>query len=323
MQAEAARLTKLADEIARTATTPDDTALAERVHDAANALENPSLPPQQKIARLQAVKDELGKRSESAGQSRSASGFGSGKGNSKNGKGSGEGSAEVQASASGGSGKGEGSGSGGSESGKGAGGAESSSPNKEGAQNNDQNAKAKNNQNIELQNELAKAEAKVEAPNAQLPGSSNSPGSDKSLPGPIAGANPNQKGPGANPNQPGNIPEQGANGDKNMPSGNNTAGQDRGTGLGDTHLGEFPTATNTQRYLKPGERGGVTIKDARYVTFKIPSAPVPGASGRAVLDSSRPMATTPYVNAPLAPTKDDAPPDERQLIPPRYRDLIH
>ncbi len=323
LQAEAARLNKIADEIARTATTPDDTALAERVRDAASALENPSLPPEQKIARLEAVKQELGVRSQSAAQQRSASGFGSGKGNSKNGKGSGEGTAEVQASASGGSGKGEGSGSGGNQPNKNADGAKSSSPNEQGAQNNDQNAKAKNKQNIELQNELAKAEAKVEAPNAQLPGSSNSPGSDKSLPGPIAGAKPNQKGPGANPNLPGNIPEQGAKGDKNVPSGGNRSGQDRGTGLGDTHLGEFPTANNAQRYLKPGEHGGTTIKDARYVTFKIPGAPISGASGRAVLDTARPTASTPYVNAPLAATKDDAPPDERQLIPPRYRDLIH
>jgi hypothetical protein len=324
VQAEAARLNKIADEIARTATTPADTALAERVHDAANALENPSLPPEQKIARLEAVKEELGKRNDSAGQQRSASGFGSGKGNSKNGKGSGEGTAEVQANASGGSGKGEGSGSGGSQPGKNQGGAESSSSNKQGAQNNDQNAKAKDKQNIELQNELAKAEAKVEAPNAQLPGSSNSPGSDKSLPGPIAGANPNQRGPGANPDLPGNIPEQGPKGDKNLPSGGgNNSGKDRGTGLGDTHLGEFPTAGSAQRYLKPGEGGGTTIKDARYVTFKIPGAPTSGASGRAVLDSVRPAASTPYVNAPLAATKDDAPPDERQLIPPRYRDLIH
>jgi hypothetical protein len=327
MQAEAARLNKIADEIARTATTSDDTALAERVHDAASALDNPSLPPEQKMAKLAAVKEELGKRSESAQQQRSASGFGSGKGNSKNGKGSGEGTAEAQASASGGAGKGEGSGgSAGNQSGKNAaGGAESSSANKQGSQNNDQNAKAKNQQNIELQNELAKAEAKIEAPNAQLPGSSNSPGSDKSLPGPTAGANPKQKGPGANPNLPGNVPEpeQGAKGDKNMPSTGNSSGKDRGTGLGDTHLGEFPTANNAQRYLKPGEGGSATIKDARYVTFKIPGAPLSGASGRAVLDSSRPAASTPYVNAPLAATKDNAPPDERQLIPPRYRDLIH
>ncbi len=317
LQAEAARLDKIADQIARTATTPGDTALAERVRDAASTFENPELPPEQKVAKLEAVEHELGIRSESAGQQRSAAGFGSGKGNSKSGQGSGEGTAEVQARASSGSGNGEGSGSGG----KNSGGAESSSPNKEGPPSNDGNAKDK--QNIELQNELARAEAKVEAPNAQLPGSSNSPGSDKSLPGPTAGANPNQKGAGANPNIPGNVPEPGAKGEKNLPSSDNTAGKDRGTGLGDTHLGEFPTSRNAQRYLKPGEGGGTTFKDARYVTFKIPGAPVAGASGRAVLDASRPTASTPYVNAPLAPTKDNAPPDERQLIPPRYRDLIH
>jgi len=323
LQAEAARLNKIADEIARTATTPDDSALAEHVRDAASALENPSLPPEQKMAKLEVVKQELAVRSESAGKQRSASGFGSGKGNSKSGKGSSAGTAEAQASASSGSGKGEGHGSGGNQTGKNAGGAENSASNAQGAQSNDRTGKAKDKQNIELQNELARAEAKVEAPNAQLPGSSNSPGSDKTLPGPIGGANPQQKGPGANPNLPGNIPEQGAKGDTNMPSNANTAAQDRGTGLGDTHLGEFPTAQKTQRYLKPGERGGVTIKDARYVTFRIPGAPVPGVSGRAVLDASRPTASTPYVNAPLAPTKESAAPDERQLIPPRYRDLIH
>jgi len=41
-----------------------------------------------------------------------------------------------------------------------------------------------------------------------------------------------------------------------------------------------------------------------------------------VEDSARPNAATPYTNAPLKASGDTAPPDERQLVPPRYRDLI-
>ena len=97
-----------------------------------------------------------------------------------------------------------------------------------------------------------------------------------------------------------------------------------GSNLGDTHLGEMPTSTNAQRFLKPGEKGAaLDIKDARYVMFRLPGAPSSGSGGKTVLDTDRPTATTAYVNAPLAPTSDDAPPDERQLVPPRYRDMIH
>jgi len=77
-------------------------------------------------------------------------------------------------------------------------------------------------------------------------------------------------------------------------------------------------------YLKPGEKGApVDIKDARYVMFRIPGAAVSAGSGKTVLDSERHKARTAYVNAPLAPSSDNAPPDERQLVPPRYRDMIH
>jgi hypothetical protein len=97
-----------------------------------------------------------------------------------------------------------------------------------------------------------------------------------------------------------------------------------GSNLGDTHLGEMPTSTNAQRFLKPGEKGStVDMKDARYVMFRLPGAPSSGNGGKTVLDTDRPTATTAYVNAPLAPTSDDAAPDERQLVPPRYRDMIH
>ena len=67
----------------------------------------------------------------------------------------------------------------------------------------------------------------------------------------------------------------------------------------------------------------LNLNDARYVVFKIPSGATSGDEGKTVIDTERPQATTAYTNAPLAPTSDTAPPDERQLVPPRYRELIH
>jgi hypothetical protein len=323
MQAEGEHLRKIADEIARTATTPDDSALAEKVRDAADALESPNLPPEQKMKKLEAVQQELGQRNQTARQERSGTGAGKGASKGSSGKGTGEGTAEQQAKAEGGKGSGPGQGGGSSQSTKNENGAGSGAGSKQGSQNKDQNGKNKDQNNIELQNALAKAEAQVETAGAQNPGSGNEPGTDKNQPGPKAGNNPNQSGAGANPNLPGNIPMQGKSGDRNQPSNDNRPSADKDMGMG---LGDAPTATGVkaQRYLKPGESGaGLDIRDARYVTFKIPSAPIAGSSGRAVLDANRPTASTPYTNAPLAATKDNVSPDEQQLVPPRYRDLIH
>jgi len=57
--------------------------------------------------------------------------------------------------------------------------------------------------------------------------------------------------------------------------------------------------------------------------FRLPGATVSNGSGKTVLDTERHKARTAYVNAPLPPSSDNAPPDERQLVPPRYRDMIH
>jgi hypothetical protein len=324
LASEAAHLRKIADDIARTASTPDDSALAEKVRDAADALDSPNLPPEQKMKKLEAVQQELGQRNQTAKQQRSGTGIGSGSGKGSSGKGTGEGKAEQMANAEGGKGAGSGQGEGGgSQGGKNQNGAGQGEGSKQGDKNKDQNGKSQNQNNIELQNELAKAEAQVETAGAQNPGSGNEPGTDKNQPGPKSGNNPNQQGPGANPNLPGNIPMQGKAGDKNEPSADNkpSSAKDMGSGMGDA-----PSATGVkaQRYMKPGEGGGsINIKDARYVTFKIPSAPITGANGRAVLDANRPTAATAYVNAPLAQTRDTQSPDEQQLVPPRYRDLIH
>ena len=46
-------------------------------------------------------------------------------------------------------------------------------------------------------------------------------------------------------------------------------------------------------------------------------------AGRTVADNDRPQATASYTNAPLKQQRLTDTPDERQLVPPRYRDLIH
>jgi hypothetical protein len=329
---EAARLRAIAEEIARSSTSSDDTALANKIRAAADALENPAMPPEEKKKRIEdAMREakhaaekrnisESGKN-QAAGKSAAQSGKGNGKsqgqGNSSSGSGSGQGKAGTGAGQTvGGNNPGPGKGGSGNNSGKNNGGNASSK--------NDQN---KGNQsNIELQNELAKADAQVETANAKNPGPDSKPGDDKNQ----GGANKpgdNQKAGGQpDPNRPGDLPKPGANGDRNIPSagGNPKNNKDMGSNMGDTHLGEMPTSTNAQRFLKPGEKGSpIDLKDARYVMFRLPGAPTSGNGGKTILDTDRPKATTAYVNAPLAPTSDDAPPDERQLVPPRYRDMIH
>jgi hypothetical protein len=296
---QAARLRQIAREIEKSAATPGDRALARAVGDVADALENPNLPPEEKLKQLEKLKQEIDKQ-QKKGQQAVA--------------GTGKGKAEGQSKGKTGNGKGNGNGSGGTGArGKGAG-AESGG-----------NGKKKGEpQSIELQNEIAKAEAQIETEGAK----NNQPrpgGGEGKAPRP--GTSPEKKGAGPvpNPNQPGNIPRQGASGRENLPAkGGTQQRSDMGSSQGDTHLGEFPAPVKYQRYLKPGEKGaGLEIKDARYVTFRIPGAVPVGAGGAMVTDKNAPKASTPYVNAPLAPSRENAPPDERQLVPPRYRDLIH
>jgi len=253
-------------------------------------------------------------------QSAKGSGNSKGQGNSS-GTGTGEGKSETGAGQNAGGNNPEpGKGGTGNNSGKNEGG--------KGSAKNDKNNQNKSDQNIKLQDELAKAEAQVETANAKNPGPDNQPGKDKSQGGANKPGDKSNQNSGSqpDPNQPGDIPKPGANGDHNVPAagGNPKSNKDMGSNMGDTHLGEMPSSTNAQRFLKPGEKGeGVDIKDARYVMFRIPGAPTSSNGGKTVLDTERPKATTAYVNAPLAPTSDEAPPDERQLVPPRYRDMIH
>jgi hypothetical protein len=93
--------------------------------------------------------------------------------------------------------------------------------------------------------------------------------------------------------------------------------------MGDTHLGEFPKPGNYQRFYKLGEHGpAINIRDARYVTFQLPTEIQSAGTGAIVPDNTRPRATTPYTNAPLKQERLQISPDEQQLVPPRYRELI-
>jgi hypothetical protein len=341
----AGRLRGIAEEIARIATTPDDSALAEKIREAADALENPKLPPEEKKKRIEEAMQQAAHadqkrhatqngKDQGTGQSQSKSqqsnGNGKGQSQAKSGGGSGEGKSESGEGKSTGSGKSENA-KGGESGGKGENKSESAK-NDNGAGKNQQDENDKNQksekrdqQSIELQNNLAKADAQIETANAKNPGNSNQPGDDKNKGGGNnPGTDPNKQGNQPDPNKPGDIPKPGAGGDRNVASGNNPKdGKDRGSNQGDTHLGEIPAAANYQKYLKPGEKGStVDIRDARYVMFRLPGAPSSADGGKTVLDAERPRAATAYVNAPLAPSNDNAPPDERQLVPPRYRDMI-
>ncbi len=333
---EAAKLRAIAEEIAKTSTGSDDTALADKIRQAADALENPNLPPEEKKKRIEDAMRQANKAAEKRNPNQSGKNQAAGKSTAQNEKGKGNGQGQGNSAGSG-SGQGKsGTGGGQNPGGNNSGSGKSSSGNNSG-KNQSANGTAKNdkgdqnkinNSSIELHNELAKAEAQVETANAKNPGPDSKPGDDKNQPGANKpGAKPDDKsGSQLDPNRPGDVPKPGANGDRNIPAagGNPKNDKDMGSNLGDTHLGEMPTSTNAQRFLKPGEKGStVDIKDARYVVFRLPGAPSSGGGGKTVLDTDRPTATTAYVNAPLAPTSDDAAPDERQLVPPRYRDMIH
>ncbi|MGA7872840.1 MAG: hypothetical protein WCA22_18275 [Candidatus Binatus sp.] len=333
---EAAKLRAIAEEIAETATSSDDTALADKIRAAADALENSKLPPEVKKTRIEDAMRQADKAAQKRNNSQSGKNQGTGKSNAQNGNGNGNGKSQGQGNSAGaGSGEGQsgtgaGQNLGGNNAGSGKGGNANNSGKNEGGKGSAKNDQNKGDQsNIELRNELAKAEAQVETANARNPGPDNQPGNDKNQGGankPGDKIDQNKSGSQPDLNHPGEIPKPGANGDRNVPSagGNPKNNKDMGSNLGDTHLGEMPTSTNAQRFLKPGEKGAaLDIKDARYVMFRLPGAPSSGSGGKTVLDTDRPKATTAYVNAPLAPTSDDAPPDERQLVPPRYRDMIH
>ncbi len=322
IETTAMQLRKLADKIEASATTPEEKQIAQKVKQVAKDLTNPNVPPEEKKKELAEVLAEVEKKEASAGQTGASTG-------TSNGSGAG---ASASSSAAGGSeGKGEGGKSQGQGKGTGKGegqGSTGSAQNKSGGKKNGQNNNGGTADTVDLKNELAKAQAQVQTDDLAANQTPNKPSPDaKTAQAPQPGNNPNQKGgSGNNPNEKGSapmpVPQAGNNAATKMPTGQGPKPNSGGTG-GDTHLGEFPTAANYERFLKPGEKGpGLHLNDARYVVFKIPAGASSEGEGKTVIDTERPKATTAYTNAPLAPTADTAPPDERQLVPPRYRDLI-
>lgn len=294
-QTEAAALRKIARKLESTPS-PYNKALAQKVLAAASSLENPKLPPEERLKQLADVMNELRKPPPAPPQTsaRSGSGKSGGEGKSGKGKGTGNGTGE-------GAGKGKGPGAG---------------PN-EGAQKGKQ-------QIAELRNEISKAQARIEM-------ESKSGGKPEAKPSSAEQAGRAPK-PGEKPNQKeqaqklaeAHAPVTGKMQPKLPQPGPSAAKKNQKGAQGDTHLGQFPAPEKFQRFYKLGEHGpALAIKDARYVVFRLPSEISAGAGGKTVPDTSRPRATTPYVNIPLREQRLETAPEERQLIPPRYRDLIH
>lgn len=309
LESEAAKLREIASEIEKSSTGPGDLALASSVRDTADALESPKLPPEEKKKKLEHLMQQMASHGEEKQGGGSEKGNGGGNAPSKDGKGQG------------GNGAGSGSGS-------------SNNPGKESGQNqpgkgSGQNDKSQNKNSIELQNEISKAEAQIENeeksnPGTTSPSSAEKDKGDEQKQG--KGANEKMAGNQPNPNQPGNVPTQGTEGNRNLPESggkNMASGKDQGSNAGEAPSSELATTSKTQRFSKGGNGDALNIHDARYVMFRLPGAIPVGSGGITVLDPNRAKASTPYVNAPLKETSNDAPPDERQLVPPRYRDLIH
>ena len=315
-QAIAHHLRVVARALDRSSATPAEKNLAKAMRDVARDLENPKLPPEQKLQELAAMKQELEQVEQQrqsgtsmAKNSSGGSGSGSGSGNSKGtGSGSGSGAGEGQGSGAG-KGTGSGAGAGGGGNGKG--------------DKTDQKM-------VELGNDISKAQAQIEATAGQR---DQNKGSEQANNGsgaaPKEGDNPNATGPQKQPNGAGNaeLPRPGNEARNNVPAsstGTPSGRRDDKGSMGDTHLGEMPKAGNYERFYKAGEGPGLGVHDARYVTFRLPSAAVGNAgAGRTVADTEHPVASAAYTNAPLKPQRLADTPDERQLVPPRYRDLIH
>lgn len=294
------------NQIARTlekSKNPADKALAKQAQELMSALKNPAVPPEQKIAQLekfkqeiQKLKDESRKQLAQNGKSNGGNGTGQGKGS---GKGTGPGTGNGN-----GNGSGQGSGAGTASNGKG---------------------KKQNQEIAELQNDISKAQAQIEMESGPRNPSGNSQGNKGSGPTPKQGKQTNQIGIEKSTKNGGNIkhPSPGAIAQNQPPAGNTPKGghNDKGSS-GNTHLGEFPKAENFARYYKEGKGPPLMIRDARYVTFRLPTEIAANGEGKLVRDTTRLTASTPYTNAPLKDQNVQAQPDEQQLVPPRYRDLI-
>jgi len=305
-QLEARKLRAAAKELAGSPSSADND-LASKLRAAADGLENPDLPPQEKLARLAEAMSELQKQQQGSSPRQSAknsSGSSSAKGSS--GKGAGQNNGQGQ-DAGNGQGKGQGQGQGQN-------------------QGNNPNGPKGNEQIVELQNDLSKAQAQIESGEASRNSALKS-GQGNRGNALKPGSNPEKKGSSQQPDATaqGNVPlpKPDASAMNRAPTGGTKGGKNEKGGHGDTHLGEFPVPENFPRFYKPGEGPAIEIRDARYVLFRLPTEVVSASGGKLAPDTSRPTASVPYANVPLKPERLDATPEERQLVPPRYRDLIH
>jgi hypothetical protein len=300
-QAAIHRLQKLVSSIDASAASPKQQQLAVAARDVARDLINPKLPPREKLAELQALAQELQKyqarhQAPNAGKGNSSGGNGSNGSGGSGGQGAGQGS-------------GSGNGSGTSRNGSGAG-----------------NAGKANQQMVELHNDVTKAQVQLEqqAESGNKTTTARNDSSNGSGAAPKPGPNRNQPGGQNRSNGSGQVPQP-----QTLASGKTSSGESlsaRGSShgsMGDTHLGEFPKSGNYQRFYRPGERGPtISVHDARYVTFQLPTEIASTGTGVMVPDNASPRATTPYTNLPLKLERLPVSPNEQQLVPPRYRELI-
>jgi hypothetical protein len=308
---EARQLRKIAREIASSSPSDRQTQeLAAHLRAAADTLANPKVPPQTKLEQLASVEQELKTQQQRRQQQAQAStGESTGKANGKGNQGQGAGEAKEAA----------GQGKQGAGAGQGKGGAKGTGENT-GKSGNGEVQLAQARKDISKVQARLEAEAKLKSGQQQKSGlkaREPHPGEQPDL-AKFEGngnlPNPNQPKPGQQQNQEqGNIQHE----QPGQPR------KDYGSSQGDTHLGQFPQPGNFERFYKAGEHGTpLDIKNARYVLFRIPPALISAGTGKSVIDKDRPSATVPYANLPLKEERIAAEPDERQLIPPRYRELL-
>ena len=302
--------------------------LADKLRAVAATLENPTVAPEARLEQLASVEQQLkaqqqrhqpqeGGSGKSETAATGASGQGSGQGKEAQGKeASGQGK---EGSGSGKEGTGQGQGKG---DGKGTGGADSGP------------AKNGEKQLADARKDIAKVQAQLEAQAAKQKPSKPSAANGLKARAPHPGEQPDMAMLESTNNRnlkqlksPGQIrpsrdhdqkPNQGQTASSGQPQR-----KDFGSTQGDTHLGQFPEARKFERFYKAGEHGPpMDIKNARYVLFRIPPAALSGGGGKTVTDNERRSATVPYENLPLNAERIAADPDEHQLVPPRYRDLL-
>lgn len=307
LERSAARLREIASTLESPSATSAERALAKAARDAADAIADLSLPPEEKKRRIE-LAIRLIDKSRGGEEKKSEGGGGDEEGDGEGGKSDKEGGK--------GTGSGKGQGEGKDQNAEGSGSGEKKDGDKTDAS------------QVEIRDELEKAQAQVEAEGASEPSPRNKPGTEDKggtvpQPGQDKGAESagNQRDDAASKSELTRDQQKAAE-KRERPGDQQRGEQPKDSGQGDTKLGEIPAPSDYQRFLKPGEKGAkVDIRDARYVMFRLPASVVSGA-GRTVEDTARPKAATPYTNAPLKASGDTAPPDERQLVPPRYRDLI-